>query len=132
MYLCMLSLCTLLLFICTKLFKNQFKKVIKLHNNDSRPPISVFIASKNWYQSLVPPRKPNNLRKIRDSKSMDSDLQKELNVAIEDIDTTRKEANSLRRNMSNVEDFIESLKEKVNTSREKRKEIMDKLKEKED
>lgn len=53
-------------------------------------------------------------------------------MVLEDLDAAMKEKSSLRRSLEAAKIFIESLKEQVNTSREKRKEPMDKLKEKEE
>lgn len=70
--------------------------------------------------------------KIQKIESMDFGLQRQLSVALEDIDATRKEVSTMKRNLSAVDDFIETLKEHVSTSREKRNELMDKLKEREE
>lgn len=63
---------------------------------------------------------------------MDSDLQRQLSVALEDLDATMKQKSSLEINLNAVEDFIKTLKDQLNTSKEKRKELMGKLHEKEE
>lgn len=72
------------------------------------------------------------MRKIQKNELMDSSLQKQQTMVLEDLDVVMKEMSNPRISLDVVENFTESLKEQVNTSREKRKELSDKLKEKEE
>lgn len=51
-------------------------------------------------------------------------------MALEDLDAARNEISSLKKNLNVVDDFINDLKDQVITSRDERKELMDRLKEK--
>lgn len=53
-------------------------------------------------------------------------------MALEDLDVARNEICTLKKNLNVADDFINDLKDQDNISRKKWKELMDKLKKKED
>lgn len=59
---------------------------------------------------------------------MDSRSLQQPMVALDDLDQEKFEVRELQANLMNAERFIESLKEKINKSREKRRELCDQIK----
>lgn len=72
-------------------------------------PLSVFLDSNNWYQSLAPWNKSNSLRKILYPESMEMSLQKELEVALEDYDVERLKNLKLQDELNSTKEFILTL-----------------------
>ncbi|XP_059071917.1 uncharacterized protein LOC131871232 [Cryptomeria japonica] len=60
-----------------------------------------------------------------------SGLQQQLLVALYDLDQSIAKVHKLKVNLKDVENFIQSLKEKLDKSREKKRELCDQLKQKE-
>lgn len=60
---------------------------------------------------------------------MDMDqLQKNLDVALEELDTVIKERNKLKIKLEDAQDFIQKMKEEIETPRMKKKETCDQIK----
>lgn len=58
-------------------------------------------------------------------------LQQQLMVELDDLDQYKAEVMELKANLVAIKKFIQSLKDKINESREKRKELCGQLKQKE-
>lgn len=59
-----------------------------------------------------------------------SSLQQQLMMALDDLDKIKSENRELQENLDYAKNFIQSLKDKINESREKRKELCGQLKQK--
>lgn len=60
-----------------------------------------------------------------------SGLKQRLFVALNDLDQSKAKVQELKTNLKDVENFIQTLKEQLNKSKKKIKELVDQLQEKE-
>lgn len=67
----------------------------------------MFLDSNNWYQSLVPQKKPNKLREVWEGMLMESgSLKHHLIVDLDDLNQSKSQVQELKGNPKDAENFI--------------------------
>lgn len=84
----------------------------------------MFSYPNNWYQSLVPQKKFNSLRKILKLESLNVVMKRKLEMALEDYDVERMKNLKLQEELNSTNEFILILQERLSSSQAKRKELL--------